>query len=313
MATVKVTLSPQQFRSKVWVDWCPGCGNFGILAAESQAFAELGLDPKRVVVVSGIGCSGKIPHFLNVEGVHTLHGRAIPYAMGVKLADPGLEVVVNGGDGDLLGIGVGHFVSAGRYNVDMTIILHNNGVYGLTKGQASPTLPRNVKTKALPKPNIKDALNPIVLALASGYTFVARSYAYDTRHLKEVIKAAIRHRGLALVDVLQPCPTYNDINTKEWYEKRIRKLEDEKWDPVVKDPKEADEKLVKAIERARKPMDEEIPIGIFYQNEFVPTYGERVASRISNYFELPPAKQIIEHDGESLTLIDKILEKRRVV
>ncbi|MFP3196621.1 MAG: thiamine pyrophosphate-dependent enzyme, partial [Caldivirga sp.] len=111
MATVKVTLSPQQFRSKVWVDWCPGCGNFGILAAESQAFAELGLDPKRVVVVSGIGCSGKIPHFLNVEGVHTLHGRAIPYAMGVKLADPGLEVVVNGGDGDLLGIGVGHFVS----------------------------------------------------------------------------------------------------------------------------------------------------------------------------------------------------------
>jgi 2-oxoglutarate ferredoxin oxidoreductase subunit beta len=282
------------------------------LVAESQAFAELGLDPRRVVVVSGIGCSSRMPDFLNVEGVHTLHGRAIPYAMGIKLADPSLEVVVNGGDGDLLGIGVGHFVSAGRYNVDMTIILHNNGVYGLTKGQASPTLPRNVKTKALPKPNIKDALNPIVLALASGYTFVARSYAYDTRHLKEMIKAAIRHRGLALVDVLQPCPTYNDINTKEWYEKRIRKLEDEKWDPVVKDPKEADEKKFRAMEKASEWGDR-IYIGIFYQNEHVPTYEERMLSRISNYLELPPAKQAIEVDGYSLTVIDKILEKRRVI
>ncbi|MGC8569846.1 MAG: thiamine pyrophosphate-dependent enzyme, partial [Caldivirga sp.] len=116
MATVKVTLSPQDYRSKVWVDWCPGCGNFGILAAETQAFAELGLNPRETVVVSGIGCSGKTPHFMNVEGVHTLHGRSIPYAMGIKLANPNLTVVVNGGDGDLLGIGVGHFVSAGRYN-----------------------------------------------------------------------------------------------------------------------------------------------------------------------------------------------------
>ncbi|WP_291998638.1 2-oxoacid:ferredoxin oxidoreductase subunit beta [Caldivirga sp.] len=313
MATVKVTLSPQDYRSKVWVDWCPGCGNFGILAAETQAFAELGLNPRETVVVSGIGCSGKTPHFMNVEGVHTLHGRSIPYAMGIKLANPNLTVVVNGGDGDLLGIGVGHFVSAGRYNVDLTIILHDNGVYGLTKGQASPTLPRNVKTKALPKPNIKDAVNPIVLALASGYTFVARAYAYDTRHLKEVIKEAIRHKGTALVDVLQPCPTYNDINTKEWYDKRIYKLENEKWDPKVKDPKEVEEKLVKAIEKAREPMDEKIPIGIFYQNELEPTYTDRLASRISNYLELPPAKQIIDYNGESLTLIDKILEKRRVI
>ncbi|ABW01620.1 2-oxoacid:ferredoxin oxidoreductase subunit beta [Caldivirga maquilingensis] len=313
MSTVKITLNPQQYRSKVWVDWCPGCGNFGILAAETQALAELGLNPRQVVVVSGIGCSGKIPHFMNIEGVHTLHGRSIPYAIGIKLANPSLEVVVNGGDGDLLGIGVGHFVSAGRYNVDLTIILHNNGVYGLTKGQASPTLPRNVKTKALPKPNIKDAVNPIILALASGYTFVARAYAYDTRHLKDVIKEAIRHKGTALVDVLQPCPTYNDINTKEWYDKRVYKLDNEKWDPVVHDEKEAEEKLVKAIEKAREPMDEKIPIGVFYQNELVPTYTDRLASRISNYLELPPAKQVIEKDGESLTLIDKILEKRRVI
>jgi len=130
--------------------------------------------------------------------------------------------------------------------------------------------------------------------------------------LKEVIKAAIRHRGLALVDVLQPCPTYNDINTKEWYEKRIRKLEDEKWDPVVKDPKEADEKKFRAMEKANEWGDR-IYVGIFYQNEHVPTYEERMLSRISNYLELPPAKQAIEVDGYSLTVIDKILEKRRVI
>ena len=312
MAVLKVSLSPQQYRGKKWIDWCPGCGNFGILAAETQAFAELGLDPKRIVVVSGIGCSSRMPDFLNVNGVHTLHGRAIPYAMGIKLADPSLEVIVNGGDGDLLGIGVGHFVSAGRYNVDLTIILHNNGVYGLTKGQASPTLPRNVKTKALPKPNIKDAVNPIVLALASGYTFVARAYAYDTRHLKDIIKEAIKHKGTALVDVLQPCPTYNDINTKEWYDKRIYKLENEKWNPTVHDEKEAMEKKLKAMELASEWGDR-IPVGIFYKNELVPTYEERMLSRISNYLELPPAKQIIETNGYSVTVIDRILEKRRVV
>ncbi|ABW01901.1 2-oxoacid:ferredoxin oxidoreductase subunit beta [Caldivirga maquilingensis] len=312
MAVLKVALNPQQYRGKKWIDWCPGCGNFGILAAETQAFAELGLDPRRIVVVSGIGCSSRMPDFLNVNGVHTLHGRAIPYAMGIKLADPSLEVIVNGGDGDLLGIGVGHFVSAGRYNVDLTIILHNNGVYGLTKGQASPTLPRNVKTKALPKPNIKDAVNPIILALASGYTFVARAYAYDTRHLKDVIKEAIRHKGTALVDVLQPCPTYNDINTKEWYDKRVYKLDNEKWDPVVHDEKEANEKRLKAMEIASEWGDR-IPVGIFYKNELVPIYEERMLSRISNYLELPPAKQVIEKDGYSVTLIDSILEKRRVV
>lgn len=313
MAVLKVNLSPLQYRGKKWIDWCPGCGNFGILAAETQAFAELGLDPKKIVVVSGIGCSSRMPDFLNVAGVHTLHGRAIPYAMGIKLANPELTVIVNGGDGDLLGIGVGHFVSAGRYNPDIVIIHHNNGVYGLTKGQAAPTLPRGIKTKALPRPNIKDSLNPIIMALASGYTFVARSYAYDTKHLKEIIKAAIVHKGLAFVDVLQPCPTYNDIYTKEWYEKRIYKLEDEKgWDPVVHDEKEAEEKKHIAMKRAEEWGDR-IPMGIFYKNELVPTYEERIASRISNYFQLPPAKQVIEVDGYSTAVIDKILEKRRVV
>ncbi|MEM1845002.1 MAG: thiamine pyrophosphate-dependent enzyme, partial [Ignisphaera sp.] len=201
----------RSYRTDLWIDWCPGCGNFGILTAVVRAFEELGLDPSKTVIVSGIGCSSKIPHFINVNGVHTLHGRAIPFAMGIKLVNPELIVIVHGGDGDLLGIGAGHFVALGRRNIDVTVILHNNGVYGLTKGQASPTLPLNAKTKALVKPNIQQALNPIALALSSGYTFVARGYAFDGEHLKNIVKKAILHKGTAFIDILQPCVTFNDI------------------------------------------------------------------------------------------------------
>jgi Pyruvate:ferredoxin oxidoreductase and related 2-oxoacid:ferredoxin oxidoreductases, beta subunit len=140
MAASKIDI--KLYKTQEWVDWCPGCGNYGILNAEQMALAELGLDPKRTVIVSGIGCSGKIAHFINVNGVHTLHGRSVAFATGIKLANPELEVIVNAGDGDQLGIGVGHFVSVGRRNIDMTVIVHDNGVYGLTKGQAAPTLPR---------------------------------------------------------------------------------------------------------------------------------------------------------------------------
>jgi len=188
----------QALKKKVeFNDWCPGCGDFGILRAEEMAIQELGVDYKKVVLVSGIGCSGKLPHFVSlpVSGVHTLHGRAITFATGIKLANPELEVIVNVGDGDGLGIGAGHFVNAGRRNVDFTVIVHNNGVYGLTKGQASPTLRRGEKTKSLPKPNINDAINVIALALTAGYTFAARTYAYDVKLTKDIIKAAIRHKG----------------------------------------------------------------------------------------------------------------------
>src|SRR5450759_20965 len=205
-----------------------------------MALVDLALQPSRVVIISGIGCHGKTPHFVNAYGVHTLHGRALPFAIGIKLANPELEVIVHGGDGDGLGIGAGHFVNAGRRNLDMSYIIHNNGVYGLTKGQASPTLRRDVKTKALPRPNINEATNPITFEITSGFTVTARSYAYDIKHLKEMIKQAIQHKGLALIDCLQPCPTYNDINTKDWYagedrkdpatgkaQSRLYKLEDE--------------------------------------------------------------------------------------
>ncbi len=284
------------YKTDLWVDWCPGCGNFGILTAMQKALAELGLKPWEVVIVSGIGCSGKTPHFIYANGVHTLHGRAIPFATGVKLARPDLTVIVDGGDGDLLGIGAGHFVALGRRNLDITVIIHDNQVYGLTKGQASPTLPAGVKTKALPKPNLQDAVNPLALALSSGYTFVARAFAMDVEHLKEIIKAAVKHRGSALIDVLQPCVTYNDLYTTPWYRKRVYKLEDEGWDPVVRDPSERPVKLARAIEKAQEWGDR-IPVGIFYQDPTRDTLEDRIASRIPSYRSLPPALQRIDSNG----------------
>lgn len=284
-----------RWRTNIWVDWCPGCGNFGIITAQTAASSELNLDPSKTVIVSGIGCSGKTPHFINANGVHTLHGRAIPFAMGIKIANPELVVMVNGGDGDLLGIGMGHFVALGRRNLDIVVIIHNNGVYGLTKGQASPTLTRGIKTKALAKPNMQDAVNPIAIALASGYTFIARSYAFNINHLKKTIKKAIQHKGSALIDVLQPCVTYNNIYTRKYYEEKIYNLDDDpSWDPVVKEPTQYD--VVKKINLAwQKALEweEKIPIGIFYQNPHVETLEERIARDIPNYFDLPPAKQEI--------------------
>src|SRR3989442_1292151 len=208
-------LELKNYRTQVHNDWCPGCGDFGILNAIQMTLLEMQLEPHRIALFSGIGCSGKTPHFVNAYGFHTLHGRVLPIATGAKLANPSLTVIAVGGDGDGLGIGAGHFVNTGRRNLDFTYVLHDNGVYGLTKGQASPTLPKGLKTKSMPAPSIVEGINPIAMAIASGYTFVARSYALDVRHLKTTLRAAIEHRGSAFVDVLQTCPTYNDINTKD--------------------------------------------------------------------------------------------------
>jgi len=288
----------RNYRTNVWVDWCPGCGNFGILTGIYRALEELSLDPDRTVIVSGIGCSSKIPHFVYANGVHTLHGRAIPFATGIKLANPELTVIVHGGDGDLLGIGAGHFVALGRRNLDIVVILHNNGVYGLTKGQASPTLPLGVKTKSLVEPNIQNAFNPIMLALAAGYTFVARSYAFDTNHLKNIIKEAVLHKGAAFIDVLQPCVTFNDVYTADFYRKSVYKLEDDKaWDPYVRKPEEAQEKMLRAMEKALQ-QSEKIPIGRFYVNPFVSTFEERISQRVKAYPGLNPSNSVIEVQGE---------------
>ncbi len=249
----------------------------------------------------------------------------LPFATGAKLADPGLEVIIHRGDGDGLGIGAGHFVNTGRRNMDMTYIIHDNGVYGLTKGQASPTLKLGVQTKALSKPNINEGVNPIALALATGYTFIARSYCYDVQHLKETIKKAIVFRGMALVIVQQWCPTYNDINTKGWYNGedridpatgkpilRLYKLEETGYDGVVRKPEEAIPKTLAAMAKGYEWGDR-IPIGVFYQNELVSTFQERIVQRIADYLKDPPAKQpITDADGRSVTSIKKMLDELKV-
>jgi 2-oxoglutarate ferredoxin oxidoreductase subunit beta len=278
-----------------------------------MALAELNLEPHNVVVVSGVGNSSKTPHFVRVNGVHTLHGRLLPFAMGIKVANPNLEVIGVGGDGDGLGIGAGHFVNAGRRNIDMAYLIYNNGVYGLTKGQASPTLRLGMQTKSLPKPNINMAINPIALAITSGFTFVARSYAFDVMHLKNTIKQAVEHRGLALIDCLQPCPAYNNINTKDWYagvdrkdgdgkpQSRLYKIEDTDFDPLVHDTSEIFKKKVAGLEKSEEWGDR-IPIGIFYKNELEPTFQERFVHRIPFYLQNPPAKQQLKDENGTSTL-----------
>ena len=301
---------PSEYKSGVYVDWCPGCGDHGILAAVQMALAELELESHNVVIVSGVGNAPKLPHFVKANGVHTLHGRLLPFAMGIKVANPNLTVIGVGGDGDGLGIGAGHFVNAGRRNIDMTYLLHNNGVYGLTKGQASPTLKLGMQTKSLPKPNINEAINPVALAITAGYTFVARSYAFDLMHLKSMIVQGIQHKGLSLIEILQPCPPYNDINTKDWYagedrkdangkpQPRLYKLEETGFDPLVHEESEVFKKKVAGMERAQEWGDR-IPIGLFYKNPFEPSFQERIAKRIPFYLQNPPAKQQLKDQNDA--------------
>jgi 2-oxoglutarate ferredoxin oxidoreductase subunit beta len=321
-----VALKFSDLKTTAHNDWCPGCGDFGILNAAHMALAEMNVDPSNTVMVSGVGCSGKAPHFTKVYGVHTLHGRSLPFATGIKLANPNLEVVVEGGDGDGMGIGAGHFVNSGRRNVDMLYIIHDNEVYGLTKGQAAPTMGLGMKTKSLTAPNINQGINPIMLAIASGYTWVARGYAYDVRHLKDLIIKGIRHKGFAFLDVLQPCPTYNDIQSKEYWagegnldasgktQPRTYKLEETGYDGVVHTNNEAEmeEKVQKAVLKSFE-FGDHTPIGVFYQNEFIPTYEERLAGRSPSYKTNPPAAQeIARPDGTPTTNISKLLEELRV-
>lgn len=313
------------YKTEVHNDWCPGCGDFGILNAVQMALSEMGIARHDAAIFSGIGCSGKTAHFINVSGIHTLHGRVLPFAQGAALANPNMRIVAVGGDGDGLGIGAGHFVAAGRRNVNMAYIIFDNGVYGLTKGQASPTLKLGVKTKSLAEPNVNYNVNPIGLAVTSGFTFVARGYSYDVVHLKEILKAAIRHKGLAFVDVLSPCPTYNDVNTRDWYagadpntagterHQRIYKLEDTDYDPVVHfaDASTINEKLSQALSKSLE-WNQRIPIGVFYRNETVTPYSGRIMDQIPNYFENPPAAQRIDHRGQPITNISKLVDSMSV-
>lgn len=320
-----MALKLTDYKTEVHNDWCAGCGDFGILSAIQMALADLQIPKHAAAIFSGIGCSGKTPHFINTYGVHTLHGRVLPFAQGAKLSNPNLEIIAVGGDGDGLGIGAGHFVSAGRRNVDLLYIIFDNGVYGLTKGQASPTLKLGLKTKSLPQPNANNSVNPISLALIAGFTFIARGYSYEVRHLKDLIKKAIQHKGLAFLDILQPCPTYNDINTKEWFQgmdninpdtgrqiPRTYKLEETGYDGVVHSDDEINNQMAKVIEKSNEWGDK-IPIGIFYQNEHIPTFEDRIATRINNYLQSPPAKQsIADQQNKPISSISKMLDDLRI-
>jgi 2-oxoglutarate ferredoxin oxidoreductase subunit beta len=320
-----MALKLADYKTDVHNDWCPGCGDFGIVNAIQMALMDMQIPRHKAAIFSGIGCSGKAAHFIHTYGIHTLHGRVLPFAQGAKLCNPDLEVLAVGGDGDGLGIGAGHFVSAGRRNVDMVYIIFNNGVYGLTKGQAAPTLKLGMKTKSLAQPNANNSVNPISLALVSGFTFIARGYSYDVRHLKELIRLAIEHKGLAYLDVLQPCPTYNDINTREWYQgldnidaetqrqmPRTYKLEETGYDGIVHKEDQVDIKVGQVIQKSNE-WGNRIPLGVFYQNEHVPTYQERILSRIDSYMENPPARQTIsDQNKKPLANIQNLLDALRV-
>lgn len=314
-----MALKVADYKTDVHNDWCPGCGDFGIVNALQMSLAEMGIRRDQAAIFSGVGCSGKTVHFVNTYGIHTLHGRVLPFAQGAKVANPDLTVVAVGGDGDGLGIGAGHFVAAGRRDIDMTYIVFDNGVYGLTKGQASPTLKLWEQPKSLPKPNMNYSVNPIGLAITSGYTFVARGYSYDIRHLKSLITQAIRHKGVSFLDVLQPCPTYNDINTRDWYagldmkdlaerHSRIYKLEDTGYDPEVHpaDENDLDDKISQALIRSLD-WGNKIPIGVFYKNEHISSFSERVLEHLPTYLEQPPYSQRISDDDKPTTNVDSLL------
>lgn len=247
--------------------WCPGCGNFMLLRAVQEALVGLGLEPHQVLLVSGIGQSSKLPHYMKGNTFNSLHGRTLPPATGAKLANHELVVVVTTGDGDCYGEGGNHFMHAIRRNVNITVIVHNNQVYGLTKGQASPTSEVGFVTKVQPGGVFESAFNPIAVAIALNAGFVARGFVGEKTHLVDLFQKAVRHEGFALVDVLQNCPSFNKQNTFQWYKERVYKLEDKEpdYDPGDK----------MAAFRKAQEWGDRIPIGLIYNHTGRPAMEKR--------------------------------------
>lgn len=253
-ASVK-PLKAKDFKGKVEPDWCAGCGDFGVLRTLQRACAELGLRPHEILTVSGIGCSSNLPGYFNGYGMHTLHGRALAVATGAQMANHELTVVATGGDGDGYGIGGNHFTHTARRNVDMTYLVMNNQIYGLTTGQVSPTSEEGMKTKSTPYGSVEMPVNPITSAIMNGATYVARGFSGQALHLVSLIKQAILHKGFALVDVFSPCVTFNHDNDYKFFKPRVRKLEDIEHDTT--DWKAACEKAM--------VWGDDIYIGCFFQ------------------------------------------------
>ncbi len=258
-------LTIKDFKGPVDPDWCPGCGDFGVLASVQKALVELQIQPHDVVTISGIGCSSNLPGYVDTYGMHTLHGRALAVATGVKMSNPDLHVVVTGGDGDGFGIGGNHFVHTMRRNVDLVYIVMDNQIYGLTTGQTSPTSQVGMKTKSMPFGNIEEPVNPIALALACGATFVARGFSGQQKHLIDLIQQAFEHRGFAFIDVFSPCVTYNHDNTYPWFRERVKKLEDDE----SYDSSDWSEAMTRSL-----LWGDEIPIGKFFQRTDLPALDQ---------------------------------------
>jgi 2-oxoglutarate ferredoxin oxidoreductase subunit beta len=263
MAVETAPLKPKDYKSEIVPVWCPGCGDFGDLAAFTQAMAAMQVDPKDLVIVSGIGCSGRFSHFVKCYAYHTAHGRAVPTAIGVKTANPNLMVFVVGGDGDGLSIGGGHLPHAARRNPDITYMILDNGVYGLTKGQSSPTTPEGMVTGTAPFGMQDPPLDPILMFLSYGVTFVARSFSSNVKELSALLQTAVAHKGFSIIQLISPCPTFNQIITFDWMKERVA--------PIPEDHDRTD--LQAAFRLALDHTN--IRTGIFYQVE-KPTMEEKL-------------------------------------
>lgn len=257
----------KQLNTGVFPNWCAGCGNFSIFAPIKNAITKMDKPIESYLFVYGIGCHGHMVNFLKVNGFEGLHGRPIPVAEGAKLANKELNVIVVAGDGDTYGEGLSHFMNIAKRNMDITIIVHNNMVYGLTIGQASPTSDEGFKTKSSPEGTIEHPINPIALAIAQGATFVARGFAGDPAHLTSLIIEAVNHKGIAIVDVFQPCVTFNHTNTYQWFREKVYKLEE-----TGHNPKDKMEAMKKALQK------DKLPIGVFYREE-TKTYEEQTPTQ----------------------------------
>jgi len=257
------TLLPLIGKSDTKPTWCPGCGDFGVVAAVEMALKRLKIPSHQVVLVSGIGCSSNLPHFLSSYGFHSIHGRSLPVAEGIRWANHTLTVIATGGDGDGFGIGAGHFIHTMRRNVDMTYVTMDNQIYGLTTGQASPTSMMGQKTKSTPAGVIENPIDPISLALAAGATYIARAFSGDVKQMADLVAGGIQHKGFAFIDAMSPCVTYNKINTFDWFRQRVYKLENSGHDPTD---------IVQAWQRSLEWGDK-VPTGLFYKVD-KPTYED---------------------------------------
>ncbi len=257
--------SETTLKSPIFPTWCPGCGDFGIWSAIKKALSELAIPEEKLVIVYGVGCSGNMADFLRCYGFHALHGRAIPVAEAIKLANHDLTVLVVAGDGDTYGEGMGHFIAAARGNHNITLLVHNNETYGLTTGQASPTTEKGRKTKSTPTGQIELPVNPIALAVSSGATWIGRGFAGNIPLTTELVKKAILHKGFSLLDVFQPCVTFNKVNTHQWYNQRVYQIEGE-----------AHSDRAKAWALSQET--EKLPLGVFYEQTPTPSYHEQVSA-----------------------------------